>query len=297
MHGPVEPDRNSFGTVPNDEEWLADLEQRNVWQARHGGFQVHNNSVVFAGTWTKTFTRMTSMEAACESGRHAVNAILDHYIWVGIRRHRPSWARRRSTGAPRTASSTKGLSVPVRQPSPAGDYCFVFDLENREPFDMRRLRNLDSGYARAGYPHPLDMLGLTSPIPPLPSGGPPMTFPSTDYAGQLLTYLQAWRQYLEMATGTGGPTASATTAPAWAPVTSPTAGPPPPVMPLPPLLWPVPGVGTIPVPTPPASVQATAPHGPSTPAPPGPPTPPVAAPDAAPAPDPYSRATEAPDAA
>ena len=68
--------------MPTDEAWLADLEQRNVWQARHGGYQVHNNSVVFAGTWTKTFTRMTSMEAACESGRHAVNAILDHYIWV-----------------------------------------------------------------------------------------------------------------------------------------------------------------------------------------------------------------------
>ena len=46
--------------------------QRNVWQARHGGYQIHNNSVVFAGTWNKTFTRMTSMEAACESGQ-AVN--------------------------------------------------------------------------------------------------------------------------------------------------------------------------------------------------------------------------------
>ena len=64
--------------------------ERNVWQARHGGYQVHHNSVVFAGTWTKTFTRMTSMEAACESGRHAVNAILDHYVWVGIGRCRSS---------------------------------------------------------------------------------------------------------------------------------------------------------------------------------------------------------------
>ena len=93
--------------------WLEDLEQRNVWQARHGGYQVHNNSVVFAGTWTKTFTRMTSMEAACESGRHAVNAILDHFIWV------------ESGGADRRENTTldwrfpygfldQGLSSPVR---------------------------------------------------------------------------------------------------------------------------------------------------------------------------------------
>ena len=103
---PWNPTGNSFGTVPTDEHWLADLDQQNVWQARHGGYQVHNNSVVFAGTWTKTFTRMTSMEAACESGRHAVNAILDHYIWW-----KPTGstvaARQRSTGGPRMASSTK----------------------------------------------------------------------------------------------------------------------------------------------------------------------------------------------
>ena len=30
---PWNPTGNSFGTVPTDEEWLADLEQRNVWQA------------------------------------------------------------------------------------------------------------------------------------------------------------------------------------------------------------------------------------------------------------------------
>ncbi len=293
---PWNPNMSSWTTRPSEADWLRDLTEHDVWQARHGGYQVHHNSLVFAGTWTKTFTRLTTMEAACESARHAVNAILDHFVWAS------------TGGADRREGMTldwrvpfgfldQGLSVPVRQPSPAGDYCFVFDLENREPFDMRRLRNLDSGYARAGYPHPLDMLGLTSPIPPLPSGGPPMTFPSTDYAGQLLTYLQAWRQYLEMATGTGGPTASATTAPAWAPVTSPTAGPPPPVLPMPPLVWPVPGIAAYPVPTPPASGQATAPHGPLSAAPPGPPTPPVAAPDAVPAPDPYPRATEAPDAA
>ena len=85
---PWNPQGSSWTSVPPEHLWLEDLEQRNVWQARHGGYQVHNNSVVFAGTWNKTFTRITSMEAACESGRHAVNAILDHYIWVAIGRSR-----------------------------------------------------------------------------------------------------------------------------------------------------------------------------------------------------------------
>jgi uncharacterized protein with NAD-binding domain and iron-sulfur cluster len=142
---PWNPTGNSWSTIPNDEAWLADLEQRNVWQARHGGYQVHNNSVAFAGTWTKTFTRMTSMEAACESGRHAVNAILDHFIWVesgGVDRRGETSLNWRSP----YGFLDQGLTTPVRMPSPAGDYCYVVDLENREPLDTRALRNFNSQY-------------------------------------------------------------------------------------------------------------------------------------------------------
>jgi hypothetical protein len=140
--------------VPGEDDWLEDLQQRDVWQARHGGYQVHNNSVVFAGTWTKTFTRMTSMEAACESGRHAVNAILDHYIWV----ESGGTDRRGETALDwRTPYGfiDQGLTTPVRMPSPAGDYCYVMDLENREPLDTRTLRNLDAKYHDGGTPVPL----------------------------------------------------------------------------------------------------------------------------------------------
>jgi NAD(P)-binding Rossmann-like domain len=152
---PWNPHGTSWGTVPTEAWWLEDLELRNVWQARHGGFQVHNNSVVFAGTWTKTFTRMTSMEAAGESARHAVNAILDHYIWV------------QSGGVDRRENTTldwrfpygfldQGFSSPIRMPTPAGDYSYVFDIENREPADTRSLRVLDSEYCQQSLPHPLD---------------------------------------------------------------------------------------------------------------------------------------------
>jgi uncharacterized protein with NAD-binding domain and iron-sulfur cluster len=193
---PWNPTGNSWVTVPTEEYWLADLEQRNVWQARHGGYQVHNNSVVFAGTWTKTFTRMTSMEAACESGRHAVNAILDHYIWV------------ESDGVDRRSETTldwrtpygfldQGLTTPVRMPSPAGDYCYVIDIENREPLDTRTLRNLDAQYQKRPLPHPLGTPAgpPTFPVSPL-DGGQSMTSP-IDYNQHLLAYLQAWRQLLE----------------------------------------------------------------------------------------------------
>ncbi|MBN3453181.1 NAD(P)-binding protein [Mycobacterium sp. DSM 3803] len=205
---PWNPHGTSWWSVPADDDWLADLEQRNVWQARHGGYQVHNNSVVFAGTWTRTFTRMTSMEAACESGRHAVNAILDHYIWV------------QSGGVDRREKTTldwrfpygfldQGYSSPVRMPSPAGDYCYVFDIENREPADTRALRVLDARYCEESLPHPLDTSAaypggaVTSPIPST-VGGQPMTYPipsmpapPTDYQQQLLAYLQVWRALLE----------------------------------------------------------------------------------------------------
>ncbi|KUI31322.1 oxidoreductase [Mycobacterium sp. IS-1742] len=186
---PWNPHGTSYVGVPPEDAWFEDLEQRNVWQARHGGYQVHNNSLVFAGTWAKTFTRMTSMEAACESGRHAVNAILDHYIWV------------ESDGHDRRDETTlewlfpygfldQGQSTPIRMPTPAGDYCYVFDIENREPPETRALRVLDSRFSERSLPHPLDAL-----VPP--TGGSPMTTPPFDMNQQLLAYLQAWRQLLE----------------------------------------------------------------------------------------------------
>ena len=95
-----------------------DLEQRNVWQARHGGYQVHNNSVVFAGTWNKTFTRVTSMESACESGRHAVNAILDHYVWVAS-----GGLDRREQDHPRLGVSLRVPRSGSVEPGSAADAC------------------------------------------------------------------------------------------------------------------------------------------------------------------------------
>ena len=236
---PWNPHGTSWTTRPPEDWWLEDLERRNVWQARHGGYQVHDNSVVFAGTWTKTFTRMTSMEAACESARHAVNAILDHYVWVA------------SGGLDRRENTTlrwefpygfldQGFSSPVRMPSPAGDYCYVFDIENREPADTRALRVLDSQYCQKSLPHPLDnpaavSVGVPSfPVPPS-AGGIPMTTSSPDYNQQLLANLQALRQLLEQTmTMAGLPFAATPGAMPAAPPGMPFMPPMPPATPVPP---------------------------------------------------------------
>jgi len=301
---PWNPHGSSWTTRPTEAQWLENLEQRDVWQARHGGSQVHHNSVVFAGTWNKTFTRMTSMEAACESARHAVNSILDHYVWVesgGVDRREKTTLNWRSP----FGFIDQGFSSPIRLPTPAGDYCYVFDIENREPYETRRLRNLDSQYCLASLPHPMDFSGANPsgqpafPVPSIP-GGQPMTSSLTDYAQPLLAYLQAWRQHLEQTTGAMTPSPYVQPPP-WAMSAAP---PPAPFMPPP-----VPAAATASVATPPTDYtqqllaylqawrqyleQTTGAAGPGQPqsgslAPPPVAPPPVAPPPVAPPPRPVS---------
>lgn len=261
---PWNPHGSSWSSAPPEDLWLEDLERRNVWQARHGGYQVHHNSVVFAGTWNKTFTRVTSMESACESGRHAVNAVLDHYIWV----ESGGLDRREKTTLPWEfpfGFLDQGLSSPIRMPTPAGDYCYVFDIENREPADTRALRTLDSKFCQQSLPHPLDAPAAfsfgapSSPIPTL-AGGQQMFTPTTDLNQQLFNYLQTWRQLLEqwtaMAAGTLFPngTSGFPIAPPggqFAPPTMPFMAAMPP-MPGMPFMPPVPSAAPAPVPPAPA---------------------------------------------
>jgi hypothetical protein len=102
-----------------------------VWQAAHGGYRVHADKVVFCGTYMRTFTRMTTMEAANESARHAVNAILDHMA----------------------ANQTENDRHPV-----AGDYCDIWDLEEYELDDLDFFKRIDKLLFAAGKPHIADIL-------------------------------------------------------------------------------------------------------------------------------------------
>jgi uncharacterized protein with NAD-binding domain and iron-sulfur cluster len=192
---PWNPHGYSTTLVPPD-EMKADQERLRVWQAGHGGYEVHYDKLVFAGTWCRTFTRMTSMEAACESGRHAVNAILDHYLYVQSDRTDP----RTEGGLDWTLPFDfvdQELSSPIRQPTPAGDYCFVFDCENREPADARPTRDLDADFLQLGLPHPWELLGIdyasavASRVDPYGGAAP------YDPGVLLVDQLRKWRSYFE----------------------------------------------------------------------------------------------------
>ncbi len=87
------------------------------------GYEVYYGNLVFAGVYMATHTRMTTMEAANESGRHAVNGLLETDTFVGSR-------------------------------------CRVWNPENNEHPDLRSLVDLDRELFRCGLQHFLDILEL-----------------------------------------------------------------------------------------------------------------------------------------
>ena len=116
-----------------------------VWQAPHGGYLVHFGRVVFAGTYLRTFTRLTTMEAANESGRHAVNAILDHVANdLGV------------SGGLAPSSSAPSAAVA----SGVGDYCRIFQLERHEFPALDFLKRVDDELFTRKLPHLADILDL-----------------------------------------------------------------------------------------------------------------------------------------
>jgi uncharacterized protein with NAD-binding domain and iron-sulfur cluster len=91
------------------------------------GYTVEHGFVL-AGYYTKTHTRIPSMEAANESARHAVNAILKHL----------------------ERSGAEGLRI-------RRTYCDVWSPEDRELDDLRFLKELDARLLERGLPHLLDI--------------------------------------------------------------------------------------------------------------------------------------------
>lgn len=91
------------------------------------GYQVAAGRWVVCGTFMKTFTRMTTMESANESARHAVNALLDAFEKV---------------------SGNESKNVPR---------CRIFPLEDHELDDLKWLREMDDQLHKANLPHALDV--------------------------------------------------------------------------------------------------------------------------------------------
>ena len=86
-------------------------------------YRVHLGQFVLAGPWMQTYTRLTTMEAANESARHAVNAIL------------------------------AGVDF-------QGEYCTIWNPEDHEPVPFERMKSLDERLVACGLPHVFQALGL-----------------------------------------------------------------------------------------------------------------------------------------
>ena len=115
-----------------------------IWQAPHGGYWVHFGQVVFGGTYLRTLTRLTTMESANESARHAVNAILDHVAGAA------AIEGRAPIDSPRCAAVPSGV----------GDYCPIWSWERYEFAELDFLKDVDSELLRRGLPHLWDILEL-----------------------------------------------------------------------------------------------------------------------------------------
>lgn len=90
---------------------------------KENGYRVHFGNLVLAGTHMQTHARLTTMEAANESARHAVNGILSHDNFNGAR-------------------------------------CRIWDPEDHEPADLTLLKDLDRKLLGLGLPHLADILDL-----------------------------------------------------------------------------------------------------------------------------------------
>ena len=93
-------------------------------------YEVVHNQWVVAGSYTKTYTRLPTMELSNEAARHAVNAVLNHALTA-----RKPWRK------------------PLQ-----GDLCRIFDPEDHEIDDLAILKRIDEALLEEGLPHWMDIL-------------------------------------------------------------------------------------------------------------------------------------------
>jgi hypothetical protein len=105
-------------------------------------YEIANGRWLAAGTHMATLTRLATMEAANESARHAVDAILE----------RLQHARDNKDPDEPFFYNGEGRLL--------GDYCDLFDPAEHEIEDLKPLKRLDRQLFDQGLPHFLDILGV-----------------------------------------------------------------------------------------------------------------------------------------
>ncbi|EDM74452.1 hypothetical protein PPSIR1_10470 [Plesiocystis pacifica SIR-1] len=146
-----------------------------VWQSPMGGYYVHWDRLLYAGTWKKTFTRITTMEAANESGRHVVNAILAHTHEIrghgafegeppipvdhSAPKHTDPVEREQTGKSVGRSALNTGVSGIIGQ-NPVGAFCRIWNPEQHEMASFVPLKELDAMLFEQGLPHLFDVLML-----------------------------------------------------------------------------------------------------------------------------------------
>jgi uncharacterized protein with NAD-binding domain and iron-sulfur cluster len=115
------------------------------WPGEVGRYRVHFGNLVLAGSFMKTSTRLVTMEAANESGRHAAMAVLR------------DWA----------AAPQDGLFVGVGPQ--------IWEMDDRELRDLDYLKRLDARLYEEGLPHAFRILRLSEMVGASGTGGHPKT--------------------------------------------------------------------------------------------------------------------------
>jgi hypothetical protein len=127
------------------------------------GYSVEHG-IVLAGYYTQTYTRVPSMEAANESARHAVNAILRHI----------------------------SERTPKDQKIYRGSFCDIWNPEDREVDDLEFLKDLDQKLFDRGLDHMMEIFELDYLAEHLLRGGPRDPLDPLQLLGRLRTlYRQA----------------------------------------------------------------------------------------------------------
>ena len=153
--------------VPRHNENMLMINLPGQWQKRPGlkvcdqkrrviEYTVSNERWVLAGNHMATHTRLSTMESANESARHAVNAILQHVNRWGLE--------------------------DIFRAGFMGDFCAIFNPEDFELPDLAPLKRLDRDLFREKVPHMLDVLGIPEAINRLPVRDDPKETPVLNLA-------------------------------------------------------------------------------------------------------------------
>lgn len=131
------------GRLDDPELWMRSVAAAD--NSTHPGYDVYFGRLVFAGNHMKTFTRLSTMESANESARHAVNGILSLFAKAGM------------------TVSHDDLG--------SGQFVRVFDLEDDEVDDFLFLKQLDCELHKLGLDHLVNILQISEVATALLPGG------------------------------------------------------------------------------------------------------------------------------